>query len=134
METTMARLKEMVNVNTIVGDPVILTGETMVLPVSKVSLGFVSGGGEYQSAEKSPVKQAGETLDMLNGKFPFAGAAAAGITLNPTAFLSVSGRKVRVLPAQYRDGIDRAVEMLPELMDMLERLFSGENHREGDLQ
>lgn len=126
METTMAKLKEMVNVNTIVGDPLILTGETMVLPVSKVSLGFVAGGGEYQSGEKSPVHSAGEVLDAGCGKYPFGGAAAAGMTLNPTAFLSVSGRKVRVLPAQYKDGFDRAVEMLPELMDMLERLVSGE--------
>ena len=131
METTMAKLREMVNVNTIVGDPVMITGETMVLPVSKVSLGFVSGGGEYFTGEKSPVKRAGEEMDATEGKYPFAGAAAAGLSLNPTAFLSVSGRKVRVLPAQYKDGVDRAVEMLPELMDMLERLVSGES-KEGD--
>lgn len=120
METTMDKLKETVNVNTIVGDPILIAGETMVLPVSKVSLGFVSGGGEYQS---SPVKLAGQELDAGSGKYPFAGAAAAGLTLNPTAFLSVSGKKVRVLPAQYKDGLDRAVELLPELMDMLERLL-----------
>lgn len=126
METTMAKLREMVNVNTIVGDPLMLTGETMVLPVSKVSLGFVSGGGEFQSGEKRPVRGAGEEMDAEGGKYPFAGAVAAGMTLNPTAFLSVSGKKVRVLPAQYKDGFDRAVEMLPELMDMLERLVSGE--------
>lgn len=124
METTMDKLKEMVNVNTIVGDPVLITGETMILPVSKVSLGFVSGGGEYQSPGAS-VKRAGEELDALTGKYPFAGAAAAGLTLNPTAFLSVNGKKVRVLPAQYKDGLDRAVELLPELMDMLERLLCG---------
>ncbi len=123
----MAKLRDMVNVNTIVGDPVILTGETMILPVSKVSLGFVSGGGEYQSGAKTPVKCAGEELDAQGGKYPFAGAAAAGLTLNPTAFLSVSGNKVRVLPAQYRDGIDRALSLAPELIDMLERLLSGED-------
>lgn len=124
METTMAKLKEMVNVNTIVGDPVVITGETMILPVSKVSLGFVSGGGEYQAGNQTPVKRAGEELDTMGGKYPFAGAAAAGLTLNPTAFLSVSGRKIRVLPAQYKDGVDRAVDMLPELVDMLEQLIS----------
>lgn len=131
METTMAKLKEMVNVNTIVGDPVIITGETMILPVSKVSLGFISGGGEYQMGEKKPVKQAGEEMDAQGGKHPFGGAAAAGLSLTPTAFLSVSGKKVRVLPAQYKDGIDRAVEMLPELMDMLERLISNDKNEGG---
>ncbi len=131
METTMDKLREMVNVNTIVGDPVLITGQTMILPVSKVSLGFVSGGGEYQSSGAS-VKRAGEELDALMGKYPFAGAAAAGLTLNPTSFLSVNGNKVRVLPAQYKDGLDRAVELLPELMDMLERLLSGKAG-EGDL-
>ena len=131
METTMDKLREMVNVNTIVGDPVLITGQTMILPVSKVSLGFVSGGGEYQSSGAG-VKRAGEELDALMGKYPFAGAAAAGLTLNPTSFLSVNGNKVRVLPAQYKDGLDRAVELLPELMDMLERLLSGKAG-EGDL-
>ena len=54
METTMAKLREMVNVNTIVGDPVMITGETMVLPVSKVSLGFVSGGGNTLRVKNHP--------------------------------------------------------------------------------
>ena len=126
METTMAKLREMVDVNTIVGDPVVITGETMVLPVSKVSLGFVSGGGEYAAGEcrdkQNTIKSAGEKLDAAEGKYPFAGAAAAGLTLNPTAFLSVCGKNVRVLPAQYSGSLDRAVEMLPELMRMIENL------------
>lgn len=133
----MAKLREMVDVNTIVGDPVVITGETMVLPVSKVSLGFVSGGGEYparDNREKPPaIKAAGEKLDAAEGvKYPFAGAAAAGLTLNPTAFLSVCGKNVRVLPAQYSGSLDRAVEMLPELMRMVENLVRGDEKGAGD--
>ncbi|NCB31312.1 MAG: sporulation protein YtfJ, partial [Clostridia bacterium] len=86
MKTTMEQLKEMVDVNTIVGTPILTTGETMILPVSKVSMGFFSGGGEYGQEEKkeskSRIARSGEELSgEQDGCYPFAGASVAGMTL-----------------------------------------------------
>lgn len=124
MRTNMEQLREMAGVNTIVGDAILTSCETMVLPVSKVSLGFVTGGGEYGGLKKPPVKAAGEALDAKEGNYPFAGVAAAGMSITPTAFLSLNEGKVRVLPAANHDALERLIEFVPELMEAVERLAS----------
>ena len=92
MEKTMTKLSEMVDVNTIVGDPVAVTGESLVIPVSKVSVGFVAGGGEYSAGIQQPIKKAGEAADIIDGKHPFAGAAAAGCAFYHLFILNARGR------------------------------------------
>ena len=69
MRSTMEQLRQMVDVNTIVGSPVETGNGTVLLPVSKVSMGFVSGGGEYIMGQAAtPVKRAGEALDASEGR------------------------------------------------------------------
>ncbi len=129
MKTTMEQLKEMVDVNTIVGTPILTTGETMILPVSKVSMGFFSGGGEYGQQEKkagrAPIALSGEELKGEENCYPFGGASVAGMTLTPLAFLSVSGGNVKVLPACSPGTLDRALELLPESITTLEQALRG---------
>lgn len=130
MKTTMEQLKEMVDVNTIIGTPILTTGETMILPVSKVSMGFFSGGGEYGQHEKQvkpPIARSGEELGGEAGGcgYPFAGASVAGMTLTPLAFLSVTGGCVKVLPASSHCTLDRALELLPESITTLEQAIRG---------
>lgn len=131
MKTTMEQLKEMVDVNTIVGTPILTGSETMILPVSKVSMGFFSGGGEYgqqmKQAGKAPIAKSGEELSMEEGTgpYPFAGASVAGMTLTPLAFLSVSGGNVKVLPATCANSLERAIELLPESITTLEQAIRG---------
>lgn len=101
MKSAMEEIKEMVDVNTIIGDPILTGNETMILPVSKVSLGFLSGGGEYGMGNK-PVRKSGTALDGETGgeengqRYPFAGTAVAGMSLTPMAFLSVNAGCVKV--------------------------------------
>jgi len=120
MKTTMEQLKAMADVNTIVGNPILTAGETMILPVSRLSMGFISGGGEYGSEKKrTPIQRSAE--EMNEGScYPFAGAAVAGMTITPLAFLSVNNGCVKVMPADYNTTFDRAVEILPELIGTVE--------------
>lgn len=128
MKTAMEEIKAMVDVNTIVGNPIMTGTETMILPVSKVSLGFLSGGGEYGMADTRPVRKAGAMLDQENSGaesgrgYPFAGTAVAGMSITPMAFLSVSAGCVKVLPAQYKNSWDRAIDLLPEAVLAVERI------------
>ena len=101
MKTTMEQLKAMADVNTIVGNPILTAGETMILPVSKLSMGFISGGGEYgPEKRRTPIQKSAEEMDEC-GCYPFAGAAVAGMTITPLAFLSVNNGCVKVMPADY---------------------------------
>ena len=121
MKTTMEQLKAMADVNTIVGNPIMTAGETMILPVSRLSMGFISGGGEYGPEKKrTPIQRSAEEMNECSC-YPFAGAAVAGMTITPMAFLSVNNGCVKVMPADYDTTFDRAVEILPELIGTVEQ-------------
>ena len=109
MQTAMAEIKEMVDVNTIVGDPIISTDGSTVIPVSKVSFGFVSGGGEYGDAE-------GE-----EAKFPFAGGAGSGISICPVGFLVVDEMNVQLLSVGNKNAMEKVIETLPQVILKLKK-------------
>lgn len=107
MGATMDKIRTMVDVNTIVGQP-IAAGEVTIIPVSKVSFGFASGGSDFSTKSQKS--------DADNS---FGGGSGAGVNIVPIAFLVIRGENVRILPvAPPADGtVDRIVDMLPELVD-----------------
>lgn len=110
MNTTMDKIKEMVDVNTIIGDPITSPDGTIIIPVSKVSYGFASGGSDF------PTKN--ENKDC------FGGGSGAGVTIQPVAFLTVYKGNVNLIPVEKYDGAaDRVVGMVPELVDKVTGLF-----------
>ncbi|MBA1337083.1 MAG: Spore protein GerW (YtfJ), not involved in spore germination [Firmicutes bacterium] len=115
MKTTMESLKEMVDVNTIVGDPVETMDGTVIVPISRVALGFASGGGEYQ--KKAEEKEQG------GGKLPFAGGTGAGVSVQPVAFMVVGKEHIKLLPANSSGMVERLIEMAPQLIEDLQSSF-----------
>lgn len=116
MQTAMASIKDMVDVNTVVGDPVQTTGGATVIPISRVSFGYVTAGGDL-SAQDKPKKPV-EPVD-----FPFAGGSGAGVSVQPVGFLVVSGDSVRMLPATCQTVADRVVELVPTLIEDVKNFF-----------
>ena len=104
MTTTMENIRDMVDVNTVVGDAIATSDGSTVIPVSRVAFGFVAGGGEYKCA-----KQAVETP-------AFAGGTGAGVSVQPVGFIVVSEGQVRLLPAQAYAPVDRIIAMVPQLL------------------
>ena len=117
--TTMEKIKQMVDVNTVIGDPVTTPDGTTVIPVSRVSYGFASGGTDLPSKAQP-----------ASGLF--AGGSGAGITISPIAFLTIREGKVRVLQIEpYLSSVDRALEKVPEVVDKVSSLFSKGSEKEG---
>lgn len=112
MQTTMENIRSMVDVNTVVGSPVLGTKGTTIIPISKVSFGFIAGGGEY-AAEDSKNKV------VATDSFPFAGGTGAGVSVQPVGFLVVGDGSVKMLPAQANSPMERIVELLPQLIQDL---------------
>lgn len=118
MKTTMEELKRMVDVNTIIGEPLISSNGTMIMPVSRVSLGFVSGGGEYGRGQN--IARRSDAVEVVDDvKHPFAGVSAAGMSLTPIAFLVVNDTNVRVLPAKSECTTDRIIEIVPSVISTI---------------
>lgn len=109
MQTALENIKDMIDVNTVVGDPVVTGSGGTVIPVSKVSFGFVAGGGDY--AQKTDEK-------------PFAGGSGAGVSLQPVGFLILQENGVHMLPAQNALPFEHAVAMMPKLISDVKALFS----------
>ena len=112
MGVTMDKIKEMVDADTVIGKPVTTPdGGTVIIPISRLSYGFASGGSDLPSKA-----QPGAGL--------FAGGGGAGITVSPVAFLSISNGNVRVLQIEpYFSPVDRALEKVPQVIDQLTSLF-----------
>ena len=118
MGTSMESIREMVDVNTVVGDPVQTQDGSTIIPISRVSFGFVAGGGEYAGGLASPSV----------GELPFAGGAGAGVSVHPVGFLVCSPSGVRLLSASCASPMERIVEMIPQALESLK--LSEENERE----
>ena len=121
METSMKKIKELIDVNTIIGDPITTPDGTTVIPVSKVAYGFASGGSDL------PTKK--ETRDC------FGGGSGAGVTIQPIGFLSISKGNVRFIPIEKYDGAaDRIVGMIPEAFDKISSFIKKDKTEKTDLE
>lgn len=117
MGTTMEKIREMTDVNTIIGDPITTPDGTVIIPISKVSFGFGSGGSDWPS--KSTAK------DL------FGGGAGAGISIQPLAFLVVSNGEVKLLQMTQSDNTaDKMVNLVPEVIDKISGLIAGAGNKE----
>ncbi|HCS75688.1 MAG TPA: sporulation protein YtfJ [Clostridiales bacterium] len=134
MKTTMENLKEMIDVNTIVGDAVETAEGTVIVPVSKVSFGFVVGGGDYKENQnsKSSANNSYDSVDGQESDLPFAGGSGAGVSVNPIAFLVVGEDKIKLLPVHYNSTVDRIVELVPTMVGELQSLLSKGPNKQKD--
>ena len=124
MTTTMESIRDMVDVNTVIGEAITTPDGATLIPISRVSFGFVAGGGEYG---ESQLRQ--KHADTADADIPFAGGAGAGVTVQPMGFLVSSGEQVRLVPAQYCQSVDRLIELIPQAMAELRKGMKDEKPR-----
>ncbi|MCI7125198.1 MAG: GerW family sporulation protein [Agathobaculum sp.] len=117
MTETMAKIKEMVDVNTIIGQPITTADGTTVIPVSKVAFGFGTGGSEFAA------KHAAE-----NAPLAFGGGGGAGVTVSPVCFLIIGrdgSADILGVNAQAASTVDRLVEMIPGAINKVSSFVEG---------
>ncbi len=114
MRSTMENLRDMIDVNTVIGDTVQTGDGTCIIPISKVTFGFASGGSNF--GEKS-INTATGTDD-----YPFGGGSGAGVTVKPVAFLVVKDDLVRLLPVDYDNSVDKIIDSIPQVLDFFKSL------------
>ena len=119
MENTIAKIREMVDVNSVIGDPITTADGTTIIPVSKVSVGFGGGGSDYVS--KNANKQ----------ENPFGGGAGGGVKVTPVAFLIVKEGSVRMLPVAMpaNTTVDRLVEQVPDFLDRIAAFIDSRSNK-----
>jgi sporulation protein YtfJ len=116
MRTTMENIKNMIDVNTVIGDAVETKDGTVIVPVSRVCFAFAAGGGEYVGQ-----KDKGETEQS---KYPFAGGSGAGVTVQPIGFLATTNGQLKVIPVKYSSALDRIIDMVPNFITNIEDIIN----------
>ncbi len=125
MQTAMENIKEMVDVNTIVGEPVETPDGSVIIPISRVGFGFAAGGSEF-SAEEAQKNGGASTPHNASVQLPFGGGSGGGVSITPIAFLVVGTQGVKVVPLDNQTHIfERLIESAPQWVDKVRMMFQG---------
>ena len=121
LENTIAKIREMVDVNSVIGEPITAGGVT-IIPISKVSVGFGGGGSDYVSRNANKSEN------------PFGGGVGAGVKVTPVAFLIIKEGAVRMLPVATpaNTTADRLVEQVPDLLDKVSAFIESKTKKDGE--
>lgn len=122
MKTAMQSIKEMVDVNTIVGDAVQSPDGTVIIPISKVTFGFAAGGGEYSYNSDEEDSERNSENEEDGGKYPFAGGSGAGVSINPVAFMIVGNGQIKLLPVNINSTVDKILDLVPDVLCRIENM------------
>ena len=122
LDSTIAKIREMVDVNSVVGDPIVTADGVTILPVSRVSVGFGGGGSDFVSK------------NVNHHENPFGGGVGAGVKVTPIAFLVIKEGNVRVLPVAIAANTtaDRLVEMIPDTIDKISAFIDTKMEKKGE--
>ena len=123
MITAMNSIQDMIDVNTIIGEPIETSNNIVIRPISKVSFGFAAGGSEFK----------GETVDEYTKKdkeeeiqyrLPFGGGSGAGVTINPVAFLVIQPNGVKLMPVNHTSSLDKLLDYMPDLIERTNNMMN----------
>ena len=123
MMTTMSSIQNMVDVNTIIGEPIESQSGITIIPISKVCFGFAAGGSEF-SGETIKEYNKKDKDEEIEYKLPFGGGAGAGVSIHPVAFLVVQDNNVKLMSVDHDSCIDKLLDYVPDLMQKMNEMFN----------
>lgn len=130
MQTAMENIKGMVDVNTIVGDPVQTPDGSIILPISKVAFGFAAGGSDYRVEDSPSVAGSQGGVKML----PFGGGSGGGVSIRPIAFLVVGKDGVNIVPLDNQTHLfEKIIDATPGLIDKIQTMFQNNTSEAGEV-
>ncbi|OXM88114.1 GerW family sporulation protein [Paenibacillus rigui] len=123
MKTAMENIKEMVDVNTIVGDPVETPDGSVIMPISKVGFGFAAGGSEFGAEEGTNGVNRHDGMNA-NVALPFGGGSGGGVSITPIAFLVVGKQGVKIVPLDNQTHLlERLIDSAPHVVDRIQSMM-----------
>lgn len=116
MNTAMNSIQDMIDVNTIIGEPIETSNNIVIIPISKVSFGFAAGGSEFKGETIDEYKKV-EKEEQIQYRLPFGGGSGAGVTINPVAFLVIQSNNVKLMPVNHSSSVDKLLDYVPDLIE-----------------
>lgn len=126
MNTAMSSIQNMIDVNTIIGEPIETNNNVIIIPVSKVGFGFAAGGSEFRGEAINEYNKK-EKEEQIQYKLPFGGGAGAGVSINPVAFIVVQQNNVKLLPIEHCSSVDRLLDYIPDVIEKMNNYLNKTN-------
>ena len=135
MSAAMDSIKDMVDVNTIIGDPIQTSNNKVIIPISKVSFGFAAGGSQFKGETVNEYKKIDKD-EQIQYSLPFGGGAGAGVNINPIAFLVVEENCVKLMPINHSSAIDKIIDFIPDILEKsscaIEKMYKNDEKNKND--
>ncbi len=106
MDNAFVKIRSFVDTDTVIGTPVTTADGLSIIPISKVSMGFLTGGGEYS-----------DLSEKQKDEFPFAGGSGAGVSVQPLGFLVSDGRSVKLVNVGDKSPFEKLLDIAPDIVD-----------------
>jgi sporulation protein YtfJ len=135
MQTAMENIKDMVDVNTIVGEAVETPDGSVILPISRVGFGFAAGGSDFNIAgaerEREPRSGPNGEHSPSSKPRPFGGGSGGGVSINPIAFLVVGKQGVNIVPLDNQTHLaEKVIDAVPHFLDKVQSFFGKDHHHD----
>lgn len=122
----MNSIQEMVDVNTIIGEPIETSNGIVIIPISKVGFGFAAGGSQFKGETVDEYTKK-EKEEAIQYKLPFGGGSGAGVSITPVAFLIVKEEGVKLIPVSHSSAIDKLLDYVPDLIEKVSGFINNKN-------
>ena len=129
MLTAMSSIENMIDVNTIVGEPIETSNNIVIIPISKVCFGFAAGGSEFKGETINEYSKKDKD-EKVQYRLPFGGGSGAAVSINPIAFIIVENDKVRLLPVTHTSCLDKILDYVPDLFERIGKTVNKLNNEE----
>ena len=129
MLTAMSSIENMIDVNTIIGEPIETSNNIVIIPISKVCFGFAAGGSEFKGETINEYSKKDKD-EKVQYRLPFGGGSGAAVSINPIAFIIVENEKVRLLPVNHTSCLDKILDYVPDLFERLGKTVNQLNNQE----
>ena len=133
MLTAMESIRSMIDVNTIIGEPMEITESTTIIPVSKVGFGLAAGGSEFKDETPEAYLRKQNSEEEIQYRLPFGGGAGVGANITPEAFIVIQNDLVKLMPVEHNNSIDKLIDYAPELIEKVNKVLKDKKYNSTEI-
>lgn len=123
MLTAMESIRNMIDVNTIIGEPMVISEDITIIPISKVGFGLAAGGSEFKDETPEEYTRMQNSEEQIQYRLPFGGGAGVGASISPICFIVIQGKVVKLLPVEHNNGLDKLLDYVPDLFQKINMIM-----------
>ena len=130
MLTAMESIRSMIDVNTIIGEPMDISSDITIIPISKVGFGLASGGSEFKDETMQGYVKKENCEIEIQYTLPFGGGAGVGASISPVAFIVIQSGSVKLMPIEHNNSVDKLLDYVPDLFEKVNNIMNKKIQKE----